>query len=73
MNIKGNSGSDFSSLELSPLAGNQVYTVKVESIGDGRWRYHMSVDEKGRGLHQSERFRIDELVSFRSQRAILLL
>lgn len=29
---------------LTPVEGDQVYTVKVEAAGDGRWRYHMSVE-----------------------------
>jgi len=29
---------------LTPTEGDKVYTVKVEAIGDGRWRYHMSFE-----------------------------
>lgn len=29
---------------LTPVEGDQVYTVKVEAVGDGRWRYHMAVE-----------------------------
>lgn len=29
---------------FAPSAGERVYQVKVESTGDGRWRYHMSYE-----------------------------
>jgi hypothetical protein len=34
---------------FAPKAGQRVYTVSVEAVGDGRWRYHMaSVDGDGK-------------------------
>ncbi len=34
---------------FAPQSGQRVYTVSVEAIGDGRWRYHMvSVDGEGK-------------------------
>lgn len=34
---------------FTPKSGQRVYTVSVEAIGDGRWRYHMaSVDGEGK-------------------------
>lgn len=32
---------------FSPEAGERVYTVNVEAVGDGRWRYRMSSSEPG--------------------------
>ncbi len=32
---------------LTAVEGEQVYKVKVESVGDGRWRYHMAYESPG--------------------------
>ena len=32
---------------FNPEAGERVYTVNVEAVGDGRWRYRMSSSEPG--------------------------
>ena len=32
---------------FAPSAGERTYSVAVESIGDGRWRYHMTLEGAG--------------------------
>lgn len=45
--LGGNRGQAFLAMKqmdsvFKPEAGERVYTVRVESVGNGRWRYHMS-------------------------------
>ncbi len=40
---------------MEPVEGDQVYTVRVEAAGDGRWRYHMSYESpEGRRIWVGE-------------------